>query len=176
MDDTQLAGLSCNLNTADMENPSGFLSIKRFLFSVISKSAIAIYPRLPIFGRLRAAVAVIRNNNSILVIERADGRGFSFPGGLAYPWESFEVAMRREVKEETGLVVENGHLLFEYNASADIPCRVAVFEADGDGQIVESWEGSPRWLSVDEIRAGVLPSQAEIIDRLYPVHPTSIHR
>lgn len=136
---------------------------------MISRTAIAIYPRVPIFGRLRAAVAVLRKGDLILMIERADGRGFSFPGGLAFPWEPFEKAMQREVKEETGLQTGNHRFLFEYKANADIPCRVAVFEAEATGELSQSWEGAPHWRSLDEIRASIMPSQLKIVERLSSV-------
>jgi 8-oxo-dGTP diphosphatase len=151
-------------------------SIKRFLFAVLSRSGVAIYSRLPIFGPLRAAVAVIRKGELVLVIDRSDGRGFSLPGGLAYPWETAEQAMRREVLEETGLAIEKCRLLCEYQSSpeksspdkssADISCIIAAFEAQASGALAESWEGSPRWLASAEIRPHILPSQIEIIDRI----------
>lgn len=85
---------------------------------MISRSAIAVYSRVPVFGFLRAAVAVLRKGELLLVVDRSDGRGFSFPGGLAFPWETAEQAMRREVLEETGLKIEKSCLLFEYRTSA----------------------------------------------------------
>jgi len=101
-----------------------------------------------------------------LVIDRADGRGLSFPGGIALPWEKAEETMRREVLEKTGLQIEKASLLFEYPSSADTPCRLAVFEGAATGKITESWEGLPRWLPWTEIRTLLLPSQREIVDRL----------
>ncbi len=102
----------------------------------------------------------------ILIIDRSDGRGFSFPGGLAFPWEAAEQVMRREVMEETGLLVGESALLFEYKTAADIPCIITVFEAEASGEITESWEGTPRWLGSRQIKPSILPSQKEIIDRI----------
>lgn len=166
-------------------------SIKRFMFAVLSRCGVAIYSRLPIFGPLRAAVAVIRKDELVLVIDRSDGRGFSLPGGLAYPWETAEQAMRREVFEETGLQIEKCRLLCEYQSSpeksppkkrspqkssADVPCLIAAFEAEASGALAESgltdfgltesWEGSPCWHAPEEIRPRILPSQIEIINRI----------
>jgi 8-oxo-dGTP diphosphatase len=143
-----------------------WLRIKRSLFAVISRSAFAIYGRLPIFGYLPGAVAVLRKGELFLIVDRSDGRGFSFPGGFSLPWETAEQAMRREVFEETGLMIENPSLLFQYRTSVDIPCVVTVFEAKASGTLTESWEGTPRWLSAVEIRDHLLPSQREIIDRI----------
>jgi 8-oxo-dGTP pyrophosphatase MutT (NUDIX family) len=101
-----------------------------------------------------------------LIIDRSDGRGISFPGGLAFPWETTEQAMRREFVEETGLQIESASLMFEYKTSADVPCVLSVFEAEGKGILADSWEGSPRWRPLAEIRESLLPSQKEIVDRI----------
>ncbi len=74
--------------------------------------------------------------------------------------------MRREVLEETRLRIQNSRLLFEYKSSADVPCIISVFEAEAFGNLAGSWEGSPRWLSFNEVGPLLLPSQREIIDRI----------
>ncbi len=101
-----------------------------------------------------------------LVIDRSDGRGLSFPGGLAMPWETAEEAMRREVSEETGLQVKHSTQLFEYSSSADIPVMLTVFAVEADGDPKDSWEGSPVWLPLTDIQPRLLPSQKEIPDHL----------
>jgi 8-oxo-dGTP pyrophosphatase MutT (NUDIX family) len=133
---------------------------------VLSRSALAVYSRLPLFGFLRASVGVIRKDELVLVIDRSDGRGLSFPGGLAMPWETAERAMRREVAEETGLQVKRSTPLFEYRNSTEVPVILAVFAAEAEGELMDSWEGSPRWLPFADIRSRLLPSQKEIVDRL----------
>lgn len=102
----------------------------------------------------------------VLVIDRSDGRGLSFPGGLAMPWEPAEDAMKREVAEETGLRVKHSVQLFEYFNSADIPVVITAFAVEADGDPQGSWEGSPLWLPLTEIQPRLLPSQKEIPDRL----------
>jgi 8-oxo-dGTP pyrophosphatase MutT (NUDIX family) len=111
---------------------------------MLSRSALAAYSRLPLFGWLRGSVGVIRKGPLVLVIDRSDSRGLSFPGGLAMPWETAEQAMRREVSEETGLQVKCSTALFEYRNSAEVPVILAVFAAEAEGQLKDSWEGSPR--------------------------------
>ncbi len=100
------------------------------------------------------------------MIDRSDGRGLSFPGGLAVPWETAEQAMKREVLEETGLRVKHYKQLFEYRNSTDVPVVLAVFAVEAEGELKDSWEGSPRWLPLSDIRSRLLPSQREIVDRL----------
>jgi len=147
--------------------PKPFAKMKRLLFRVIARTAIATYSHIPIFGYLRASIAVLRKDDLILVIDRYDARGFSFPGGLAHRGETAEQAMRREVEEETGLKVEKSSFLFDYRSTADIPCVVSVFEVEASGSLAESWEGFPRWLPRAEIKPRLLPSQTEVLLRLY---------
>jgi len=145
---------------------TAFQRIKRRLFWVLSRGGLATYSRFPIFGRLHASVGVIRNGPLVLVIGRNDGRGLSFPGGLAMPWETAEQALKREILEETGLRVQHSTLLFEYRNSAEVPVVLAVFAVEAEGELKDYWEGAPRWLPFTAIRPRLLPSQKEIVDRL----------
>ena len=64
-----------------------------------------LYPEAPIVG----VGAVIVKDNKVLLIKRAGepGRGlWSIPGGLVELGEKIKDAVRREVKEETGLDVK----------------------------------------------------------------------
>ena len=58
------------------------------------------YSRLLLFGGLHASVGVIRKGQLVLVIDRSDGRGLLFPGGLAMPGQTAEQAMKREILED----------------------------------------------------------------------------
>jgi mutator protein MutT len=68
------------------------------------------YPEQP----LVAVSAVIRKNNSLLLVKReyepAKGR-WSIPGGLVDLGEKVRDAIVREVEEETGLNIEVGNLI-----------------------------------------------------------------
>ncbi|HTZ98127.1 MAG TPA: NUDIX hydrolase [Terriglobales bacterium] len=135
-------------------------------FWILSRAGLAIYSRFPIFGRLRVALGVIRNQDRILAIERSDGRGVSFPGGIAMPWEDIEKAAHREILEETGLRVTHSVLKMHYLDSVEVPVDLSVFEVEADGELRASWEGTPRWLDLNELRQRVLPSQRRIVDTL----------
>ena len=77
----------------------------------------------PYFEQLRARVghdlllmpavaAVIRDaHGRLLLQEKSSGEGWSLPAGAIEPGESPEQAVRREVLEETGLVVFPGEIL-----------------------------------------------------------------
>ena len=138
----------------------------KYTFWVLSRAGLAIYSRFPVFGTLRVALGVVRNHNRFLAIERSDGRGVSFPGGLAMPWEDIEKAAEREILEETGLRVTKSVLKLHYFDSREIPVDLSVFEVEAEGELRASWEGTPRWLEVAELRQRVLPSQRRIVETL----------
>ncbi|PSM44617.1 DNA mismatch repair protein MutT [Streptomyces dioscori] len=52
-----------------------------------------------------SSVVVSDEQGKVLLLARADTGGWGLPGGLMDPGESFEDTARREVLEETGLVV-----------------------------------------------------------------------
>lgn len=63
------------------------------------------YPKHPLVG----VGAVIINNDSVLLVKRKHEPGkdlWSIPGGLVELGETVQEAVKREVKEETGLDVE----------------------------------------------------------------------
>lgn len=63
-----------------------------------------------------SVVIIINNQNEILLQEKHDGH-WGLPGGLMDLGESFEDVAKREVFEETGLIVENLKLLNVYSGS-----------------------------------------------------------
>jgi 8-oxo-dGTP pyrophosphatase MutT (NUDIX family) len=140
--------------------------LKKNLFWIVSRVAFWAYGHAPVFGPLRATVGVIRNASRALVIRRNDGRGLSFPGGLALPWETDEKTLIREIKEETGLLCERFEFAFRYESCADIPARIAVFHVQAAGEIRGSWEGTPEWIEIAELQREVVPSQQYIVERL----------
>lgn len=68
---------------------------------------------------LPGVAAVIRDvEGRILLQEKSSGEGWSLPAGAIDPGESPEEAIRREVREETGLVVEPQQILGAFGGSA----------------------------------------------------------
>ncbi len=140
--------------------------VKRNLFWLTSRVALGCYRRVPVFGRLRASIGIIRDGDRVLVIRRNDGRGLCFPGGLAYAWETDEQVLVREIAEETGLNVQSFQFAFRYDSSGEIPVRIAVFQTQAEGELRGSWEGTPEWVELAEAQAGILRSQEYVIERL----------
>ena len=61
---------------------------------------------------LPSVAAVIRDERGRLLLqEKSSGEGWSLPAGAIDPGETPEDAVRREVREETGLIVEPRELL-----------------------------------------------------------------
>ena len=136
------------------------------MFWMVARTGLFLYSHFPVFGRLRAAIGIIRKEDTFLVIERNDGRGVSFPGGLCNPWEQNERALIREILEETGLKVVKYDLKFRYRSDADVKVEVSVWEVTAEGVVRGSWEGIPRWLSLSEFSGRVIAGQRPVVEAL----------
>lgn len=71
--------------------------------------------------------AVIVRDGSVLLARRRNLRGWELPGGNIDPGEAPEAALRREVREETGLDVEAESLSGIYRRSGFLPHRARVY-------------------------------------------------
>ena len=101
------------------------------------------------------------------MVERNDGRGIGFPGGMARFHEPPELTVRREVLEETGLTLSTAELKFKFETTQPIPCITHVFEATAaKAELRSSWEGTPRILSIAEFQQRVLPQQQRVVEYL----------
>ena len=126
----------------------------------------SLYRRFPIFGEIRGAVAVIRRSGGFVVIERNDGFGLGFPGGIARFRERPEDTVRREVLEETGLIITHASHMFRFHAADPFPNVTDVFEASAEGDLRSSWEGTVRVASLDELQQRVVTQQRRILEYL----------
>jgi 8-oxo-dGTP diphosphatase len=101
------------------------------------------------------SVAVVLRDlhGRVLLIRRRDNRRWEPPGGVLELGETIEDGLRREVKEETGLVIEPVRLTGVYkNLVRGIVAMVFLGRTLG-GEIAESAEASEfRWASEDEVR------------------------
>jgi 8-oxo-dGTP pyrophosphatase MutT (NUDIX family) len=140
--------------------------LQRRTFWIVSRACFQLYRWFPLFGSLRSSLAIIHQDRKFLVVKRNDGRGISLPGGIANRREGEETTMRREVREETGLVVESAEFQMRYHSTVDVPCDISVFVAQAKGALQASWEGTPQWMTVDEIDAQLMKSQRPVLPLL----------
>jgi ADP-ribose pyrophosphatase YjhB (NUDIX family) len=150
-----------------------FEILKRRVFWVVARTCLALYGWFPVFGSLRASLAIIHRNGQFLIIQRNDGRGVSLPGGIARRKEAEKETLRREVLEETGLRIIGQELRLRFHSTADVPCDVAVFETQVEGDLKNSWEGSPKWMTAAEIRPRILESQRPVLELMNRMVGTS---
>ena len=147
-------------------------SLKRATFWIVARTCFALYRWFPVFGSLRASIAIIPREGKILIIHRADGRGLSLPGGIARRNEPEEAALHREVLEETGLTITHAEFRLRYHSAADVPCHISVYEAKATGEARDSWEGSPSWMVPKEIEPRLVKSQRPLLELMKKIAET----
>jgi 8-oxo-dGTP pyrophosphatase MutT (NUDIX family) len=141
-------------------------SLRARFYWLISHVAHALYRRFPIFGPIRGSLAILHQDSGFVVIERNDGYGLGFPGGLARFGEPPEKTAYREVLEETGLHISNVLYKFDYVVPIPFPNHTYVFEASFDGQLRSSWEGSARIATLEELQKRIVPQQRRVVEYL----------
>ena len=74
--------------------------------------------------RVGCGAAVVRDGQLLLVqrLTEPEAGCWGLPGGKVDPFESLHVAVRREIHEELGIVIEDAHLL----------CLVEMIDRAGD--------------------------------------------
>ena len=53
-----------------------------------------------------SVAALVTNDEGEILLVNSPWRGWEYPGGLIEPGESFEAALKREVREESGIEIE----------------------------------------------------------------------
>ena len=113
-------------------------------------------------GRSESAVftnmcMIYDNNGNILVINRKnpDWSGVTFPGGHVEKGESFVESVVREVKEETGLDIDNPQLCGskQFQDKEDNRYVVLFYKTNRfSGQLKSSDEGEVFWIPRSELQ------------------------
>lgn len=100
-------------------------------------------------------LCLIHNESQYLLQDRIkkDWKGYTLPGGHVESGESIVDAVIREMKEETGLTIQNPKLCgvkqFPIDGGRYI---VFLFTADEySGELISSEEGAMHWVNKDEL-------------------------
>lgn len=101
-------------------------------------------------------LCLIEDNDKILLLNRKkdDWKGYTLPGGLVEKKESFVDAVKREIKEETGLSIMNPKLCgikqFPIENGRYI---VLLFKAiEFEGELKPSNEGDVEWIEYKDLK------------------------
>ena len=106
---------------------------------------------------------------NILVEERVkdDWRGIAFPGGHVEPDEAFTDSAVREVREETGLLIESPRLCGVKQFYTDEGERYVVFLYKADkfsGELHSSAEGRVFWIKREALQSySLAPDFADLV-------------
>jgi ADP-ribose pyrophosphatase YjhB (NUDIX family) len=102
---------------------------------------------------------VVRDDGRILVIRRDDNGHWEAPGGVLELDESFEAGVRREVLEETGLLVAVERLTGVYkNLQHGIVALVYRCRPVGGEPHVTEEAREISWMTMDEVQSAMTPA------------------
>jgi 8-oxo-dGTP diphosphatase len=114
--------------------------------------------------RKRAAAVIVRDGRVLMVHERSrrsgGGEWWTLPGGGVEPGETLEEALRREVFEETGLVVAAARHILEMPYPSGMTSVFAVTVADGEPRPGIDDGTGPEPLGLDWLPAPELPIES----------------
>lgn len=122
--------------------------------------------------RKRAAAVIIRDGRILMVHERSHRSGrewWTLPGGGIEPGETPEQAVRREVLEETGLVVEEATYLLDTPYPSGMTTVFAVIVGEGEPVLGVAVDGPEAvgldWIALPDVATspGTVPIPPMIV-------------
>src|SRR5581483_4149464 len=121
--------------------------------------------------------AVIFNEGRVLLAHRRDIDWWNLPGGGMETGETVEEAMRREVREETGLEVEVEHLIGVYSKPQKQEV-VLTFRCHVTGGVLSATEESRecRFFPPDALPENTLPKHRQRVEDALLNQPHAIVR
>jgi len=144
--------------------------LSKLSFWLVSRPLIVLYRFCPLIRPARGSICILQAGDLFLMIDRNDGLGLCFPGGSARHDESDEDAMKREVFEETGLRVTRAWQLYRYQCDVFYPHTTTVFKGETAGELTKSWEGTPVWLRLADMKGRIFPPHQRVLLRLMLDH------
>lgn len=120
---------------------------------------------------------IIPNDGTILLVSTRHTGKYHLPGGGIEPGERMEEALKREVREETGIEIEVGQFVrfkeeFFYYDPLDkafhsflffYVCRPKTFDLVDDSQVDDEEAEKPRWVDKSSLQAEDFNSHGEVI-------------
>ncbi|NCO11073.1 hypothetical protein CO038_02750 [Candidatus Pacearchaeota archaeon CG_4_9_14_0_2_um_filter_39_13] len=129
------------------------------------------------FMRVEVAVAgIIEDKGKIFLTKRnralVEGGKWCLPGGHVDKWERAEDAMKRELKEETGLDARSARLLFvheEFDRRLNLHAIVFIYKLSVKGKAKKSWEvKESRWFTRKEIeKMNMAFTHSQMLDKYW---------
>jgi 8-oxo-dGTP diphosphatase len=124
--------------------------------------------------RRRAAAVIVRDGRVLMVHERSrrfgGGEWWTLPGGGLRPGETAEEALRREVFEDTGLIVGDARYVLEMPYPSGMTSVFAVTVADGEPRLGRDEGFGPEQLGIDWLPVPELPIETSGV----PVPPLMV--
>jgi 8-oxo-dGTP diphosphatase len=108
---------------------------------------------------LEVVQGVVRSARGVLLARRRELFGWELPGGEPLPGEPPEEALRREIREETGLEATVEGLAGEYERTGFRPHRARVYRCSAPPAEPRPSRETPQvaWFAPDALPAGLLP-------------------
>lgn len=104
---------------------------------------------------------VVNDEGEVLVIRRRDNNHWEPPGGVLELDETFEEGVRREVQEETGVLVRVDRLTGVYkNMKRGIVALVFRCTPEAGSTTVTDEAREVRWMTTDEVCDAMAPAYA----------------